>query len=500
MSSAARERVAERPARTSAPAFGIRSRLRLWSIVGDVVAALVSYELALLVTTWYHGVGLNMTTESFDWGLIVALAALLGSFLYYGLHKLEAWVSRPLHLLTLFKGTLVALVIAASIAFFFKAPIVSESRLTVFAAFAIFFVLDACVRIALLDRLYKRDVRERCGATVVVGLSPETSILVSRLKELRGYGRILALEPQDRRRNGHDLEPALIDALTAAEPAPRQVFIDGPSVGHKATFDLISVAHSRGADVYVAGRLVNQLDTTRILLRLFELPVMRVRHEPAGPPTTRQARLEVLAKRAFDVVASAAALVVLSPLFAVVAVLIKRDSPGPVFFRQERVGRHGATFQFLKFRTMTVGNDESTHRDYVRGLIQNGAVACCDEQGVEVYKLVGDERITRIGSFLRKWSIDELPQFGNVLRGDMSMVGPRPALCYEVEAYNPWHRLRLGVTPGMSGIWQIAGRSRVSFDEMVFQDVMYTYNQSLLTDVSICLRTIPAVLVGRGAE
>ena len=500
MSSAASEPAVARPARASAPALGIRGKLRLSSIVGDVVAVLVSYELALLVSSWYHGVALTLATDSFDWGLIVALAALLGSFLYYGLHKLEAWVSRPLHLLTLFKGTLVALVIAAFIAFSFKAPIASESRLTVFAAFAIFFVLDALVRLGLLDRLYTRDVRERCGATIVVGLTPETSILVSRLEELRGYGRILALEPQDRRRNGFDLEPALAAALAAVEPAPRQVFIDGPSVGHKATFDLVSLAHSRGADVYVAGRLVKQLDTTRILLRLFELPVMRVRREPTGPPTTRQSRLEVLAKRAFDVVASAAALVVLSPLFALVAILIKRDSPGPVFFRQERVGRHGATFQFLKFRTMTVDNDESIHRDYVRGLIQNGAAACRDEQGVEVYKLVGDKRITRIGRLLRKWSIDELPQFWNVLRGDMSMVGPRPALCYEVEAYNPWHRLRLGVTPGMSGIWQIAGRSRVSFDEMVFQDVMYTYNQSLLTDVSICLRTIPAVLVGRGAE
>ncbi|HEY5169472.1 MAG TPA: sugar transferase, partial [Thermoleophilia bacterium] len=150
-------------------------------------------------------------------------------------------------------------------------------------------------------------------------------------------------------------------------------------------------------------------------------------------------------------------------------------------------------------RSMQAGNDASAHRGYVCDLIQNGETACLDENGVEVYKLPDDERVTRVGRFLRKYSLDELPQLWDVLKGDMSMVGPRPALDYEVAAYKEWHRLRLRVTPGISGLWQISGRSRVSFDQMVFQDVMYGYNQSLLTDVSICLRTIPAVLMGRGA-
>ena len=499
MSLAALDGAAKPHAHASATALGIRGKLCLWAVVGDLVVTLFSCEVAIVIFSWFHGYTVGLSTGLFGWSVAVALVAIVASFLYCGLYKLEAWVSRPLHLQMLLKGTLIAVVIAAAASFTFKAPLVGESRLMVFTAFAVTFVLAALVRIGLLDRVYRRDVRQRPGATVVIGHSPESSILVSRLKELRGYGRILTLEPQDGRRNGFDAEPALLEALAAVRPAPRRVFVDGPSVGHKATFDVIAAACAGGADVYIVGRLVNSLDTTRLLMRLFELPVMRVRHDPEATPPPRWAGVDRVVKRVFDIVAAVAVLIVLSPAFAVIAIFIKRDSPGPVFFRQERIGRGGVAFEFLKFRTMAVGNDESVHRDYVCALIENGRAACYDEQGVEVYKLFGDDRVTGVGRFLRKWSIDELPQFWNVLRGDMSVVGPRPALEYEVAVYQPWHRRRLDVLPGVSGLWQVAGRSRVDFDEMVFQDVMYGYNQSLLTDVNICIRTVPAVLVRRGA-
>ncbi len=470
-------------------------RIRLYALLADVALALVSYELALVVFAWYHDHTLRWFATSVDWGMLLGLAVILGTFLYIGLYKLEIWVSRPLHVVTLFKGVVVALVITAFFVFTFKAPFVDDSRLTIFTAFALFFLLSGCVRIGLLDRLYKYDVREHPGRTLVIGESADSGILVSRLKELRGYSRTTVVEPQDKRRNGFDAEPALIEAIETLEPAPRQVFIDGASVGYKATIDLVHAACRRGSEAYVMGRLVSPLDTTRLLLRLFELPVMRVRRDPEA----RKSVSEAAARRVFDVAAAAGALVLLAPVFAAIAIAIKLDSHGSVLFRQERVGLRGRPFQFLKFRSMQAGNDASAHRGYVCELIENGEMACLDENGVEVYKLPDDERVTRVGRFLRKYSLDELPQFWNVLRGDMSMVGPRPALEYEVAAYKEWHRLRLQVTPGVSGLWQISGRSRVGFDEMVFQDVMYGYNQSLLTDVSICLRTLPAVLMGRGA-
>ncbi len=470
-------------------------RIRLWALLADVAVALASYELALVVFAWYQDHSLQWFAASFDWGTLLGLAAILGTFLYIGLYKLEIWVSRPLHVVTLFKGVVVALVVTAFFVFAFKAPFVDDSRLTIFSAFALFFLLSASMRIGLLDRLYKHDVRERPGCTMVIGESADSGILVSRLKELRGYARVRVVEPHDKRRNGFDAEPALIEAIESLEPAPRQVFIDGASVGYKATIDLVHAACRCGSEAYVTGRLVSPLDTTRLLIRLFELPVMRVRRDPKA----RKSQIEAAARRVFDLAFAASALVVLTPVLAAIAVAIKLGSHGPVFFRQERIGLRGHPFELLKFRSMQAVNDASAHRDYVCELIENGEMACLDENGVEVYKLPDDERVTRVGRLLRKYSLDELPQFWNVLKGDMSMVGPRPALDYEVASYKEWHRLRLQVTPGISGLWQISGRSRVSFDEMVFQDVMYGYNQSLLTDVSVCLRTLPAVLMGRGA-
>ncbi len=459
---------------------------------------LAAYELALVVFSWFHDSTFHFTTGRFDWGLPLSLAAIVVTFLVLGLYKLEAYVSRPLHLAVLAKGTVVALVITAFFEFTFKMPFVSESRLTVFSTFLAFFVLDAAVRLLFVELVYEHDIRVRRGGTLVLGDGVDSSYVVARCRELRGFAPVKAVEALDKRRNGYDAEPALLQAVAAAEPAPRQVFLDTSTLGHKAVFDLIEAARRRGCEVYVVGRLANALDTTHLLLRLFEMPVMRVRRVSAG--LGRPTR----AKRAFDVAVSAVALILLAPLFAVLAVLVKRDSPGPVFFRQARLGLHGEPFEFLKFRTMTVDNDDSAYREHMLGRIGSDPwdtcePCACDEYGRPVFKLVEDDRVTRFGRFLRKYSLDELPQFWNVLRGDMSIVGPRPGLDYEVAAYKPWHHRRLDLMPGVSGLWQVSGRSRVSFDEMVFQDVVYSYSQSLMTDVSLCLRTIPAMLNGRGA-
>ncbi len=186
---------------------------------------------------------------------LLALAVTLLTFTAVGLYKYEVYVSRPLHLTTLFKGGVVALVIAASLTFFLREPFVTESRFVVFTMFALVFVLGAVVRIGVLDRVYRRAAAGR-RATVVVGRSLESGVLVSRLKELRGYNRVKLLEPRRVERNGYDAEPALLAFVAQLEPAPRQVFIDAGSVGHKATLDLVGAARERGAQVYVVGRLL----------------------------------------------------------------------------------------------------------------------------------------------------------------------------------------------------------------------------------------------------
>lgn len=209
-------------------------------------------------------------------------------------------------------------------------------------------------------------------------------------------------------------------------------------------------------------------------------------------------RLALAAKRCLDVVGSLLAIIALAPLMLVIAIAIKLTSPGPILFRQPRLGQSGKSFTFLKFRSMKAKADSAIHEEYIKRFISNQTDAPAD--GKQVFKLQADPRITRVGQFLRRTSLDEIPQFFSVLAGQMSLVGPRPPLPYEFEAYATWHRRRLlAVKPGITGFWQVEGRSRVKFDEMVRMDIAYARTWSLWTDVKILWRTPRAVVSGNGA-
>jgi lipopolysaccharide/colanic/teichoic acid biosynthesis glycosyltransferase len=206
-------------------------------------------------------------------------------------------------------------------------------------------------------------------------------------------------------------------------------------------------------------------------------------------------------KQAMDIVGSTLILALCSPLLLIIAVAIKMSSKGPVLFRQQRVGQYGRCFTFLKFRSMHTGNDDTVHKEFAAKLIA-GETECelSNGSGKRTFKLTNDKRVTRIGKFLRRSSLDELPQLVNVLKGDMSLVGPRPAIPYEVAAYQTWHRRRvLEVKPGITGLWQVTGRSTVKFDEMVRLDLRYATSWSPLLDYKILMRTPLAVLKGSGA-
>jgi lipopolysaccharide/colanic/teichoic acid biosynthesis glycosyltransferase len=232
-------------------------------------------------------------------------------------------------------------------------------------------------------------------------------------------------------------------------------------------------------------------------------------HENSGRPSNptlypdlfssnHEKRSLLIVKRAMDIAGSALMLVLCAPLLLIVAAMVKATSKGPVLFRQYRVGQYGRRFTFLKFRSMRVDNDSSVHREYVTKLIAGEANRIqASTNGTGVYKLANDNRITRIGMFLRKTSLDELPQFINVLKGDMSLVGPRPPIPYELAAYQTWHRRRvLEVKPGITGLWQVTGRSQVKFDDMVRLDLRYATSWSPWLDLKILLRTPGAVIKG----
>jgi lipopolysaccharide/colanic/teichoic acid biosynthesis glycosyltransferase len=224
-------------------------------------------------------------------------------------------------------------------------------------------------------------------------------------------------------------------------------------------------------------------------------------------------RLYYVVKRVLDISVALILLIVLSPLLLLISLAITIYSPGPIFYLQERVGARRivrgkstywkqVTFNCYKFRTMKVNADSTIHQAYVQALIENDKEKMSALQGesTQIRKLVNDPRVTRPGKLLRKLSLDELPQFWNVLRGDMSVVGPRPAIPYEVEMYKPWHRRRLEAQPGITGLQQIVARSTADFDQQVQLDIDYIEHQSIWQDIIIILKTPFVILSTRGAE
>ncbi|GAC1339149.1 MAG: hypothetical protein NVSMB23_07770 [Myxococcales bacterium] len=281
-----------------------------------------------------------------------------------------------------------------------------------------------------------------------------------------------------------------------------------PVLGASEDLDQCLRAHPVG-EVYIAGNAGRHGPAIQAAIRTcerfgapFALPADNFRLErarPAMPSAVSDGYLHYVnyaprpyqrsMKRLFDIFASAAALLVLAPALCVVAVLIKLTSEGPIFFKQQRVGLHGRPFHMFKFRTMVV-NAEALQAQLLHK----------NEQTGPVFKIKNDSRITPIGRFLRKHSIDELPQLINVLRGDMSVVGPRPPVPSEVAQYEGWQRRRLSVRPGLTCIWQVSGRNQISFKEWMFLDMRYIDHWSLREDLSLILQTFPVVLTGRGAS
>jgi lipopolysaccharide/colanic/teichoic acid biosynthesis glycosyltransferase len=223
---------------------------------------------------------------------------------------------------------------------------------------------------------------------------------------------------------------------------------------------------------------------------------------PDFPQKEQNKKKALKLKRIIDVVGSITGILIFSPFFILIPICIKLTSRGPVLFRQERVGQYEKKFMFLKFRSMYVNTNDSVHREYVHKLISKKTSDEAGDScaGKKVYKITNDSRVTPIGNILRKASLDELPQFFNVLRGEMSLVGPRPPIPYELEKYDCWHRRRvLEVKPGITGLWQVTGRSSTTFDQMVRLDLLYATTWSLLLDIKILLKTPWVMVAGKGA-
>jgi len=272
---------------------------------------------------------------------------------------------------------------------------------------------------------------------------------------------------------------ALLNVI--AQEAVDEVIIALPSASHRKTLQIARAAEAAGTRVRIVPDLFQMAISSVVIENLDGIPLLGIR-QPSLLDWRR------VWKRLSDIVISVLTLVITAPLFLVLAIAIKLDSPGPVIFRQTRVGSGERLFTCFKFRTMTVDAEERLNELRDR-----------NEADGPLFKMRDDPRRTRVGRLLRRLSLDELPQFWNVLRGDMSVIGPRPPIPAEVAQYEPWHLRRLEVPPGITGLWQVSGRSDLTFDEMVLLDIYYIENWSPLLDLRILLKTVPTMLFGGGA-
>ena len=328
----------------------------------------------------------------------------------------------------------------------------------------------------------------RCPEVLVVGIGPLGRLTGAEMGEGRTHQRLSGyLRFEDEAPHAR-LRAPLFGTIRDLEASLRLHPVDEVCFASTAT--------DHGAEVQAAIRTCETLGVP------FSLPtcgyrLTRARAAHAGPRhdgyahflSVRPEPIQWFLKRFFDIVASAAALALLSPLLVAVVALVKLTSRGPVLFRQERVGLHGRTFHMLKFRSM-VANAEAL----------KASLLASNEQAGPVFKMKHDPRVTAVGRFMRKHSIDELPQLVNVLRGDMSIVGPRPPVPSEVASYETWQRRRLSVRPGLTCVWQVSGRNAISFQDWMLLDMRYIDHWSLREDFNLICRTVPVVLTGRGAS
>ena len=272
----------------------------------------------------------------------------------------------------------------------------------------------------------------------------------------------------------------------------QEIIVCVENVDHARLINVLEVATNTDAVVKISSPLYDVVPARLFIEKYGNLPVVSISHFSPSPV------LEA-SKRVFDSIGAFAGLVLLAPVLSVIALAVRFTSPGPIFFAQMRIGKNGEPFKFYKFRSMQVGSDQDKDREKtVVQFIQTKAKTKATEKVST--KIVNESRVTGVGRFLRKSSLDELPQLFNVLKGDMSLVGPRPCLPYEWDHYEEWHKRRLSVMPGCTGMWQVAGRSVVGFEDMVVLDLYYIQNASVLLDFGLLLKTLPVMLFGSGAK
>ena len=470
------------------PRIGLQ-RGRTWILAGgDLVALTVAYAATYIVASQIAPLPPVSAPAWFLIGLaVVAVPAWIAVFTAYHLYdndNLRISVASFDEVRDVFHamlaGSLIFLVLSQGVRHLAGWWVYSAVEAALFLSSAL--VLVPLVRGSIRSWVFPRVMQPR--RTLIVGSGPEAKLVHRKIEAHPEYGlQVIGFLDG---RSDSELGPILGSPSEVATIVDEldidRVLLASSVASHEEMLDLVRTVRRPDVQVSIVPRYFEIFTSQATLDDVEGMPVVTL-------PPMRLGRSSRLLKRGFDVSVSGLGLLFLTPLLALVALAIRLESPGGAIYRQPRRGRNGSTFQIAKFRSMFVGAEQQ--RDQVLHL---------NEVDGPLFKAnAGDPRVTRIGNFLRKSSLDELPQLWNVLRGDMSLVGPRPFVVYEADQITGWASRRLDMTPGITGLWQVLGRNDIPFDEMVKLDYLYVTNWSLWWDLKILAQTIPVVLGKRGA-
>lgn len=417
-------------------------------------------------------------------------------FQHFNLYKLDYFMSFGRQVISIAKSLVYGLIGLVIITFLFKRLDFVESRIVLGL-----FVLFSLVGIVLFRTLVfrplfafasqKKIIRRK---VLIVGRDRTAKMVAAQIDLDDRHGFDVIGFVNDQTPVGERIFEDLIN-LGSMEDLPhlvrsneiKEVIIAESDVTHSHLLEIIDKAQATSANVRLVSELYNIIPEKVLLEKYLGVPIVKM-------PQNYENSLFAVYKRVFDVGVTLIGLIVLAIPMTIIALLIKLSSKGPVFYNHTRIGKDCKPFEFYKFRTMYADNDDTAHREFVADLIAS------KDSNSEVKKIKDDPRVTSIGKFLRRTSLDELPQLFNVLKGEMSLVGPRPCMPYELEQYEEWHRRRLSVIPGCTGLWQVAGRSAVDFNDMVILDLFYIDNMSPLFDLRIIFKTLPVMLLAKGGH
>lgn len=467
----------------------------------DYLVFFGSFWVSGFATKYFYGDMSYFTVETrFSSLILYAFCSFIFIFIfqYNNLYKINVFQTRALHIAQIIKSLIVCILVLILILFVFKFTKILGSRLFILLFFVISILVFGFVRIIILRTLNYKLLRNIFANQniIIIGAGKSGKMLAQKLmfENIVGINVVGFLD--DNFDAGEIVFKKLqilgkLDDLSSLyiKYGITEVIISIDNIEYERIMEIVDVCHDKKIVVKISSELFNIIPNKIFTERYSEIPVINV-----SPKFSSETIY--FYKRAFDYLATSIGILILSPVFLIISALIKITSEGPVIYKQKRIGKNGAEFDFYKFRSMKVSkNGDKEREEKMIEFIKQDKIN--DEKST---KIINSKRVTGIGKFIRKTSLDELPQLFNVLKGDMSLVGPRPCLPYEYDHFDEWQKRRNSVIPGCTGLWQVTGRGNVSFNDSVVLDIYYINNATPWLDLQLILKTIPVMVFGKGAK